>query len=169
MVPAVVLRIEEVEKIQETDLVGTHRCGREEENHVRTVCESRHPFDHRVCGTSGAGEMVGFVHDQYIDEVSGPRPGFLVSENPEVGYGELVFQFGFPLSMELVGGENEDRRPRDFAEVLPDQRTGFDRLAETDLVGQQVPARRVVGHSPYGRQLVGVQADRTEKQPFGTR
>ena len=32
-------RIEEVEKIQETDLVGTHRRGREEENHVRTLCE----------------------------------------------------------------------------------------------------------------------------------
>ena len=81
-----------------------------------------------------------------------PVEGLAIIDRPvEV---ELLAQFDLPLPEHRLWGEDQDafrpaRQPR-----LAQQESGLDRLAETDLVGNQQPRRPVVVHAVEGPHLM---------------
>jgi hypothetical protein len=104
---------------------------------------------------------MGFVNDKEIHCFIWPSRKVGVRPDTEPGFAVVVDakpveQLRRPLVQEMVRREDEDATLRPRGKKLPGQSPSLDRLAQSDLIGEEVSLDGIGGHAAYDRELVTV-------------
>ena len=72
---------------------------------------------------------------------------------------ELAVQFVLPLRDQRRGNEDQHALDQRSQDIFPQQQTGFDRLPQTDFIGQQHAPAKLTQYTPHGLDLMRQMLD----------